>query len=51
MVNFQDFFKKDLDDIFAYKTEIEVEILDRYLGILKLILQTLILGYIFIVNL
>lgn len=50
-LKFRSLFQKDIDQVFSYRTNVEVVILDRYVGIIYRILQLLIIAFFFyIVN-
>ena len=44
-IKFRNLFSEDVDQVFSYKTKIEVIILDRYIGIPVRIIQVLAIIY------
>ena len=42
---FRNIFHRDIDQVFSYKTNIEVVILDRYVGIIFRIFQMTVIAY------
>ena len=44
-LKFRNLFQKDIDQVFSYRTGIEVVILDRYVGIIYRLLQLLMITY------